>query len=214
MINVSKKKFATWVRSAVAITLIAGSLSLPESAQANERADAINAISNHFRTVPTMQGEFVQFGPRGEQTGGTFYIQRPGKLRLDYEDPSPLMLVSNGRTLAVRNAKLKTWNYYPLRKTPLSLLLDDKIDIKDDSVRSVTTDNDMTTIVLGDKAVFGDSEITLLFDPVSEDLRQWTVKDAQGKETSVLIVNVEKNVNIDSDLFSVSKAVESTRTRR
>jgi len=58
--------------------------------------------------VPTMTGEFVQFGPNGEQTGGEFLIKRPGKIRFNYENPSPITVVSNGRTLAVENKKLKT----------------------------------------------------------------------------------------------------------
>ena len=163
--------------------------------------ETIEAISQHFSSVPTMSGEFVQFGPNGEQTGGKFHLQRPGKLRFDYEDPSPLLLISNGKTLAVNNAKLETWNFYPLSKTPLSLLLSDHLDIDNKSIRSVVNDDEITTIVMGDKRIFGDSEITLLFDPQSQDLRQWTIKDAQGKETSVMIFNVQKNIELSDKLF-------------
>ena len=186
---------------------IATSFALASNSLANEREEAIKAISEHFKKVPTMVGEFVQFGPKGEQTGGRFFIKRPGKLHLDYEDPSPLKVISNGRTLAVGNSKLKTWNYYPLRKTPLSLLLDDEIKLKHKMIRRVDTANDMTTVVMGDKSVFGDSEITILFDSKTQDLRQWTVKDAQGKETSVLIVNVRKNVDIPIKYFVVEKKI-------
>ena len=126
-------------------------------------------------------------------------------MRLDYEDPSPLKLISNGRTLGVNNRKLKTWNFYPLNKTPLSLLLSDKIEINDKSIKSVTAGEDVTTVVMGDKRIFGDSEITLLFDPKSQELRQWTIKDAQGKETSVLIFNVEKNVKLSKTLFAIDR---------
>ena len=70
-----------------------------------------------------MQGEFVQFGPRGEQTGGKFFIQRPGKLRFNYDDPSPMRVIADGKNVAIGNTKLKTWDLYPLSKTPLSLLL-------------------------------------------------------------------------------------------
>ena len=163
--------------------------------------ETIEAISQHFSSVPTMSGEFVQFGPNGEQTGGKFHLQRPGKLRFDYEDPSPLLLISNGKTLAVNNTKLETWNFYPLSKTPLSLLLSDHLDIDNESIRSVVNDDEITTIVMGDKRIFGDSEITLLFDPQSQDLRQWTIKDAQGKETSVMIFNVQKNIELSDKLF-------------
>lgn len=179
------------------------STSMSGNAIADDKKEAIKAISNHFKTVPTMTGEFIQFGPNGEQTGGEFLIKRPGKIRFNYEDPSPIMVVSNGKTLAVNNTKLKTWNYYPLSKTPLSLLLSNKINIKDKSIRKVEAGKDITTVVMGDKKIFGDSEITLLFDPNSQDLRQWTIKDAQGKETSVMIFNVKKNVKISNTKFAV-----------
>lgn len=184
------------------------------SAFANDRQTAINAISNHFKNVPTMTGEFIQFGPNGEQTGGTFYINRPGKMRLDYEDPSPLKLVSNGITLAVSNSKLKTSNYYPLKKTPLSLLLSNKLKINDKSIRSVEATDDITTVIMGDKKIFGDSEITLLFDPQTQDLRQWTIKDTQGKETSVMLFNVKKNVKISRTKFAINRPDVSSRNSR
>lgn len=196
------KKYIKGIFSAVIIS----SFVLPFSAFANDKQEAINAISNHFKNVPTMTGEFIQFGPNGEQTGGTFYINRPGKMRLDYEKPSPLKLVSNGKTLAVSNSKLKTSNYYPLKKTPLSLLLSNKLKLNDKAIRSVEADNDITTIVLGDEKIFGDSEITLLFDPENQDLRQWTIKDSQGKETSVMLFNVKKNVKISNTKFAISKS--------
>lgn len=178
---------------------------------ADEKRQAIDAISNHFKTVPTMTGEFIQFGPNGEQTAGEFLIKRPGKIRFNYEDPSPIMVISNGNTLAVNNKKLKTWNYYPLNKTPLSLLLSNNIDIDDKSIRTVDAGPDLTTVVMGDKQIFGDSQITLMFDPASQDLRQWTIKDAQGKETSVMIFNVKKNVEISNTKFAIDKTTKITR---
>ena len=199
----------------VTIAMIAASLFSPTvNASANDKQAAIDAISNHFTSVPTMTGEFIQFGPNGEQTGGTFYIQRPGRIRFNYEDPSPIMVVSNGKTLAVNNKKLKTWSYYPLRKTPLSLLLSNSIEIDDKSIRSVDAQDDITTVVMGNKNIFGDSEITLLFDPQTQDLRQWTIKDAQGKETSVMIFNVEKNIKIPKKTFKIGRKPRSRNSDR
>lgn len=189
---------------------LTGSATLTTPAFADAKRDAINAISSHFKNVPTMSGEFIQFGPNGEQTGGQFLIKRPGKIRFNYENPSPMMVVSNGKTLAVNNKKLKTWNYYPLNKTPLSLLLSDSIKINDKSIRNVDAGDDITTVIMGDKNIFGDSQITLLFDSKSQDLRQWTIKDAQGKETSVMIFNVKKNVKISNTKF----AVDTTQKRK
>lgn len=180
--------------------------SLMPSAQAKTDKEILKAISDEFTAVPTMMGEFVQFGPNGEQSGGTFYIQRPGKIRFNYEEPSPIRIISNGRTVAVNNKKLKTWSFYPLSKTPLKLLLDNKLDLNDSSIKSVKTEGDITTIVMSNEKAFGKSEITLLFDPASYDLRQWTIKDAQGKETSVMVFNVQKGVKIPKKYFIVDKA--------
>lgn len=173
---------------------------------AGQREDTINALSAHYASAPTMAGEFLQFGPKGQQNGGKFYLARPGKIRFDYEDPSPIEVISNGKSVAVLNNKLKTFQSYPLKSTPLKLLLDNKINVKNNSIKSVTVSEDVTTVVMGDKHLFGNSLITLLFDPKTFDLRQWTIKDAQGKETSVLIFDVQKNVKLSNRLFQFSKA--------
>lgn len=198
----------SFIFAAAVAAMLGGSVTA--QAASSEEA-AVKEISDHFERVPTMKGEFVQFGPNGEQTGGTFFIQRPGRMRLNYEDPSPLMIVSNGKTLAVNNKKLKTRQFFPLSKTPLSLLLSNEIKLTDTSIRSVDASPDVTRVVMGDKSVFGDSEITLLFDPSSYDLRQWTIKDSQGKETSVMIFNVEKNISIPKKMFQINKAKNKAR---
>jgi outer membrane lipoprotein-sorting protein len=167
-------------------------------------AGAAQKIADHFSSVQTMSGEFVQFGPRGEQTGGKFYIQRPGKIRFNYEAPSHTTVVSDGRSVVVENVKLKTADLYPLSKTPLKLLLDDNIDLSDGKVKSVKEEDDLTTIQLADKSVFGSAKITMMFDPKSYDLRQWTITDAQGKDTTVMIFNVKQGVKIDQALFKIN----------
>ncbi len=150
-----------------------------------------------------MQGEFVQFGPRGEQTGGKFFIQRPGMLRFNYDAPSPMRVISDGRNVVIGNSKMKTWSLYPLSKTPLSLLLSDRIDLSTKMVRNVKEETDLTTIVLGDRSIFADSTITMMFDPKSYELRQWTITDNQGKDTSVMIFNVKTGVQFDQSVFKV-----------
>ena len=169
------------------------------------RDETIKQIADHFVKVPTMAGEFIQFSPRGHQTGGKFYIQRPGKIRFVYQDPTPIKIISNGKTVAVNNRKLKTWSFYPLKKTPLSLVLGKKMAIDPENVHEVHTDEDLTTIVMGDDKIFGNSIITMMFDPRTFDLRQWVIKDAQGKETTVMIFNVEKNIKIPASYFKINQ---------
>ncbi|SSC72036.1 unnamed protein product [Ciceribacter sp. T2.26MG-112.2] len=179
---------------------------LPMSAMAAADPAAAQRIADHFSSVKTMMGEFVQFGPRGEQTGGKFFIQRPGKLRFNYEKPSPMRVIADGKNVVIGNMKLKTWDLYPLSKTPLSLLLSEKIDLGHQMVRDVKQEADLTTIVLGDKTIFGDSTITLMFDPKTFDLRQWTITDVQAKDTSVMIFNVQNGVQLDPSVFEIPYA--------
>ena len=172
------------------------------SAQAANN-DKAQLIADHFSSVKTMKGEFVQFGPRGEQTGGKFYLERPGKIRFNYEEPSPMRVIADGKSVVIGNLKLKTWDIYPLSKTPLALLLDNRIDLKGKMVRDVKEEPDLITIKLGDKSIFADSTITMMFDPKSYELRQWTITDNQGKDTSVMIFNVETGVAFDEKVFRV-----------
>ncbi|MDN2565727.1 outer membrane lipoprotein carrier protein LolA [Aquibium sp. A9E412] len=187
----------------LAVGVLAALLSLG-SAAVQAAADPAQRIANHFSSVRTMTGEFVQFGPSGEQTGGKFYIERPGRLRFDYEQPSGYRVVSDGQSVVIHNEKLRTADLYPLSKTPLKLLLDERIDLTDGKVQAVREEEDLTTIQLADRSVFGDSTISMMFDPDSYELRQWTITDAQGKDTTVMIFNVQQGVQFDPSVFEIN----------
>jgi outer membrane lipoprotein-sorting protein len=185
-----------------------GALTGEAAAQASA---APQRIADHFSSIKTMTGDFIQFGPRGEQSEGKFFIERPGKLRFNFNDPSPMRVIADGQTVVIGNQKLKTWDMYPLSKTPLKLLLDDRIDLTGPMVRSVNEAADLTTIVLGDKSLFGDSTITMMFDPNTYDLRQWTMTDAQGRDTTVMIMNVQTGVQFAANVFEVPYAEARSR---
>jgi outer membrane lipoprotein-sorting protein len=164
---------------------------------------AAQKIADHFSSVKTMTGEFVQFGPKGEQTGGKFFIERPGKLRFNYEAPSNFRVVSDGKSVVLMNQKLRTADLYSLSQTPLKLLLDERIDLTGSRVQDIREESDLTTIKLADKSVFGNATITMMFDPRTYELRQWTVTDAQGKDTTVMIFNVQQGVTFDPSVFKI-----------
>lgn len=188
------------VAGAAAFTLLA---MLPVSGVQAADNEVAQKIADHFSSVKTLQGEFVQFGPRGEQTAGKFFLERPGKIRFNYEQPSPMRVIADGRSVVIGNTKLKTWDLYPLSKTPLALLLDERIDLKSKMVRDVKEEADLITIKLGDRSIFADSTITMMFDPKTYDLRQWTITDNQGKDTSVMIFNTQTGVTFDKAVFRI-----------
>ncbi|MFD0916607.1 outer membrane lipoprotein carrier protein LolA [Pseudahrensia aquimaris] len=186
---------------------VAGMLALApaQAKMSGKDAAAVKRISQHFSGVPSMMGEFIQFGPNGEQTGGKFFLKRPGKIRFDYAKPSPILVKADGKTVAIHNRRLKTWDYAPLSKTPLRLLLSDRIDINDEAIKGVKREADLTTVYLANKSVFGNAKITLMFDPKSYELRQWTITDDQGKDTSVMIFNVQNNVKLRDRIFKINQ---------
>jgi outer membrane lipoprotein-sorting protein len=175
---------------------------LPVNAQAQNANAEAQKIADHFSSVRTMTGEFVQFGPKGDQQGGTFYIERPGKIRFNY-DKTPIRVISDGDSVVINNRKLDTWDIYPLSKTPLNLLLADKVSLGGGRLKQVKQEPDMTTMVLGDKSIFGDSKITMMFDPKTYELKQWTITDAQNQDTTVMIFNVREGVRFTDDMFKI-----------
>ncbi len=191
-------------RTLAAIALGAAlAIAAPAGAAIAQGGAVAQKIADHFASVKTMKGEFVQFGPRGEQTGGTFQIARPGKIRFDYEPPAQFSVVADGRNVVMNNKKLKTYDMYPLSKTPLKLLLDEQIDLSGDRVKSVKVDPDLVTVVMADKSVFGNASITMMFDPNTNALRQWTITDAQGKDTTVMLFNVQEGAGVDASKFAI-----------
>ena len=193
-------------RSLIGMALgLSGMLAIPgivptASAQASATAQK---IADHFASIRTMSGEFVQFGPRGEQTGGKFYIERPGKIRFNYDVKSGFRVISDGSSVVLENPRMKTMGLYPLSKTPLKLLLADRIDLSGGRVKSVKEEDDQTVIQMADKSAFGNARITMKFDPSSYDLKEWTITDAQGKNTTVMIFNVKQDVKLDQRLFTI-----------
>ena len=199
--SIRKNRTGNILRTVIAATVITAMTFVMSVANAAD--DVAQKIADHFSTVKTMTGEFVQFGPKGQQIGGKFFIERPGKLRFNYEKPSPVRVISDGKTVVIGNAKLKTWDIYPLSKTPLKLLLGEWIDLNGAMVKSVKVDSDLTTVILGDRSIFGSSTIAMMFDTQTYDLRQWTITDAQGKDTTVMIFNVQTGVTFAESVFEV-----------
>ncbi len=198
---------------AAAAVLSAGPLAfLIDSAAAAPSAKA-QEIADHFARIRTLSGEFVQLGPKGDQVGGKFFIERPGKVRFNYDGNSGFRIISDGQSVVLENPKMKTMDLYPLSKTPLKLLLSERLDLSGNRVRSVREEDGQTLIQLVDRSAFGNSVITLIFDPSTYELRQWTITDAQGKDTTVMVFNVQRNVAIDQSIFTIDykKNIELNR---
>lgn len=192
--------FATVSLAAASITT-AAVITPPAFAQNTNLTVHAQDIANHFASIVTMTGDFVQFGPKGDMTEGTFYLERPGKIRFSYKN-SPVRVITDGKSVAINNRKLDTWDLYQLSQTPMKMLLDTKIDLSDGKLLNVSQDQGSTTIVLADKTL-GKGKIRMVFDSKSYNLLQWTIVDQQNLETTVQIMNVRTGVRFANGMFDI-----------
>ncbi len=166
----------------------------------------LDRISLYLSSVQTMVGNFVQVGPDGGKTQGTFYIQKPGKVRFEYNPPTPIDIIADGSSVVVRDRNLATQDLYPLSQTPLRYLLADRIDLlRDTDVISVTSDDTFVTVVIEEKQlVVGTSRLMIMFDAKDLALKQWTVTDPQGLDTTVAVFNLDATKKPDPNLFVIN----------
>jgi len=175
------------------------------NAPASSQQDVLAGITNYFNRFRTMEGDFIQFGPHGEQSEGVFYISRPGKIRFQYKPPVKLDVISDGRNVSVLNTRTMTQDFYPLNKTPLRYLLSDHIDLTAPGlVDEVRMEPDLIAVVIVEKTKFVNGKLTLVFDRHSYELKQWIVTDAQGLNTSVAVYNVTTGKKSDAGLFKIN----------
>ena len=171
------------------------------------QADALANISNYFNSFRSMEGQFVQVGPNGEKSEGTFFLTKPGKIRFHYRPPTRLDVIADGQSVAVRDLKANTQDMYPLSKTPLRYLLADHMDLASGNlVKEVRADRDTLSVVIVEKSAYTDGQLTLIFDRRTYELKQWIVTDAQGLNTSVAVYNVSLNKREDPGLFFIDMA--------
>jgi outer membrane lipoprotein-sorting protein len=171
---------------------------------ANQKAQAAK-VSSYLSSLQTLVGNFVQVGPDGTKTKGDFYIQKPGKVRFEYDPPTPIDIIADGSSLVVRDRNLATQDVYPLSQTPLRYLLSGRIDLlKDTNVVSVASDDMFISITIEEKqALIGTSRLMLMIGAKDGQLKQWTVTDPQGYDTTVAVYNLDASKKVDPSLFKI-----------
>ena len=178
----------------------------PAAAEPIAEGAAIQKANAALNAVTSMSADFTQVGGDGRRLTGLVYIQRPGRLRFEYNKPSTMEVVSDGSTVLVRDRKLNTSDPYPISQTPLKFLLSSRIDLsRDTQVQSVTSNADGVQITFVDSSTLGGtSRITLTFDPQITTLKRWRVIDPQGYTTTVALSDIERNKALDPKIFMLN----------
>jgi outer membrane lipoprotein-sorting protein len=173
-----------------------------------QEQEMLTRVSNKLSSISTMNGEFVQTGPSGGTVEGKFYLARPGKIKFQYHPPTPISVTSDGKQVLVYDKKLQTYDLWPLSQTPLKFLLTEKLDLaRSERVKHIIVEPDLIQVSLLDDSRFGGGILALIFDFKTLDLKQWTVTDQQGLNTTVAIFNVETGNKLDKKLFKIPYAI-------
>jgi len=166
----------------------------------------VERANSYFNGIGSLVGDFVQIGGDGRRLSGKLYLQRPGKLRFEYDAPATIEVISDGSAVAVRDRKLATQDIYPISQTPLKFLLSERIDLNRDlKLTEAANENDGARIALEDKSTLGGtSKITLYFDKTLNNLSRWRIIDPQGFQTTVSLANVDRSRRVDQRLFVIN----------
>jgi outer membrane lipoprotein-sorting protein len=189
------------------IALAAAALLAPAAASAQGKLSAadqalVEKARVYLQGIGQLQGRFTQTDPGGRVSSGEIWIARPGKARFAYDAPKDMLIVSDGRNVSVYDRRLKTYNAYPLSRTPLSLFL--AKDIRLDKGVEVT---EVTRFANGFAVTARDSRretrgwISLTFADDPMRLTEWTVTDAQGARTRVKLSGLRPASGLSPSLF-------------
>ncbi len=171
----------------------------------NKQRILVERVSAVLSSMRTLVGDFVQVGPDGSKSEGEFYMQKPGRIRFDYNPPNPIEMIADGSSVVVRDRKLATQDLYPLSQTPLRFLLSERIDLmRDTNLIGVYSDDVFITVVIEERQILGGTHrLMLMFGAQDFQLRQWTVTDPQGYDTTIAVYNLDATKRPDPSLFRI-----------
>ena len=192
-----------WKILLAALALTAVAAKAPEPAQLSDKDKAdIQRIEAYLNGVRTMVSPFLQTASDGSEGKGTIYLQRPGKLRIEYDPPSPIVIISYGGQLIYYDKVLTQVTYVPVSATPAALLVQEQVKLSGEvTVTRVQRGPGVIRVSLVRTSEPEAGQVTLIFSDQPLQLRQWTVVDGRGVETQVALLDPVLGGPIDSKRF-------------
>ncbi len=188
-------------------------LSLPLRAQPNRTPSAapltaadraeIARLESHLDSIRSLSARFVQVDARGGYASGRLWLSRPGRMRFEYDPPTPILLVADGSFVIFHDRSVMQTSHIPISATPLALLLAERIRLDSGEAETVRLNRAegliQATVIRRGRAQEG--SLTLTFSDPPLALRQWVVVDAQGQSVRVSLFDVELGGRFDPALF-------------
>ncbi len=174
--------------------------------------DAVAAL----RGIDTLKADFTQTDRKGQTVRGELTLKRPGKIRFDYGKSTPMLVVSNGKSLTLIDYEVNQVQRWPIGNSPLGALLDPKRDVKRYGKLRPTDNPNVLSVEVRDpkKPEFG--VITLIFvrngsAPGGWQLTNWVALDAQNNRTTVRLSNQRYGMAVADSTFTYRDPRRSTR---
>ena len=186
------------------LTLLAALLfAAPAFALTEAETAALKRAEGYLNGISTLQARFVQMNPDGSSHEGDLYISRPGKMRLAYDPPTPMLMVADSKFLIYVDTQMKDVSHIDLNDTPAGLLLKANLSFTDPAVKLLGVKQgpgtlEITATQAKDAAV---GKLTFVFSEGPFELKQWRVVDAQNKEVRVTLSNPVLGGKLDAKLF-------------
>lgn len=178
-------------------------LALTAPGLAADRQQDIDKADAYLNAITTLKAHFLQAAPNGDISEGTVYLSRPGRLRLEYDPPSPILVVTHGTFLVYYDKSLNQTSYVDVDSTPAGVLVKAKVKLDQDDlqVTKVSRKDGLVLITVTKRDEASQGAITLIFTEEPFQLRQWKVLDQQGQITTVTLSDAHPGVSLDKALF-------------
>lgn len=163
---------------------------------------AVAKVEKYLTGLTTIQADFVQIAPDGGMASGTFYLSRPGKMRWQYDPPTPILMVADGKFLVFYDYELDQTSYIPLQETLAGFLARDVIAFgKDVVITDINRGPGSLRLSMVQQEKPKDGILTLEFATEPLQLRNMKVVDAIGQETTVSLNNARYGIPLGKELF-------------
>ena len=196
-------------------SLLFPSLSAPQPITASfnsKEKREINRIEVYLNGIKSLRADFLQVSSNGNMATGKLYMARPGKIRFEYDPPSPILLLSDGYFLRYVDKDLEQVTHLWLDNTPIGFLLDEDIKLsKSITVTKFSQNANVLIINLKNSEKPEQGAISLIFSDKPLKLKKWVIKDAQGITTTITLNNSERAIELNPTLFKLTDVEKNYR---
>jgi len=195
------------IAGAAALAALSLSATAPVAhAQAQAPAETLDQVVGALRAISTMRADFSQTDRNGQRVTGVMTLKRPGKIRFQYQQGVPLLIVSDGKALTMIDYEVRQVQRWPIRNSPLGALLDPTRDVSRYGTLQPTASPDVISVEVRDRSHPEYGVITLVFvrkasAPGGLELTSWVALDSQNKRTTIRLSNHRYNVPVGDGDF-------------